>query len=272
MTAQVSVLMAVYRNEVPAYFRKAIQSMLDQTVPPQEMVIVADGPLTPALEVVLTTYQQQYPQLFSIYHLAKNHGLAYALAYGLQRCKYNLVARMDADDIAAPQRLAWSLQAMQQGDYDIYGGQTAEFDGDETNIVAYRNVPLHQDEIVKFAHRRNPMNHMSVMYKRDKILKLGNYRAFAGFEDYDLWVRAIEAGYHFGNDEHIFVYVRAGQDMMDRRGGVDYLKRNIKMRLVFYREHFYNWRDLVITLGGVTATNLLPPKLRYLIYYKLLRK
>ena len=169
MTAQVSVLMAVYRNEVPAYFRKAIQSMLDQTVPPQEMVIVADGPLTPALEVVLTTYQQQYPQLFSIYHLAKNHGLAYALAYGLQRCKYNLVARMDADDIAAPQRLAWSLQAMQQGDYDIYGGQTAEFDGDETNIVAYRNVPLHQDEIVKFAHRRNPMNHMSVMYKRIKF-------------------------------------------------------------------------------------------------------
>ena len=272
MDDKVSVLMSVYHNEVPDYFRKAIQSMLDQTVVPQEFVIVADGPLTPDLEAVLTDYQQQYPTIFSIYHLKHNHGLAYALAYGLQRCRNNLVARMDADDIAAPQRLAWSLQAMQRGHYDVYGGQTAEFDGDESNIVAYRNVPLKQTAIMKFAHRRNPMNHMSVMYKRDKILKIGNYRAFDGFEDYDLWVRALQAGYHFGNDRHVFVYVRAGEEMMTRRGGFDYLKRNIKMRLVFYKEHFYNWRDLIITLGGVTATNLLPPKLRYLIYYKLLRK
>lgn len=269
---KVSVLMSVYRNEKASYLYKAIQSMLTQTVMPAEIVIVADGPLIPSLKKVLHDYQCKYPDIFSIYYLAQNHGLAYALAYGLQRCKYNLVARMDTDDIAVPQRLAWSLKAMAAHHYDIYGGQIAEFDGDENNIIAHRKVPFKQADIVRFAHRRNPMNHMSVMYRRDKILKIGNYHSLNGFEDYDLWVRALRAGYQLGNDERVFVYVRAGKEMMARRGGFDYLKRNIKMRFLFYKEHFYSWQDLFITTLGISVTNLMPEKLRYLIYYKLLRK
>ena len=269
---KVSVLMSVYRKESPEYLEESIDSLLKQTLNPNEIVIIKDGPLTSKLNHVLNDYLKDYPTLFSVYEFKENHGLAYALAYGVQHAKYEYIARMDSDDIAATKRLERQLKAMCDGNYDIYGGQIEEFETSTEEIIARREVPVDLCHIKEFAHRRNPMNHMTVMFRRSKILEIGNYHGINGFEDYELWVRAIQAGYNLGNSKDVFVYVRAGHDMMGRRGGIDYIKNNFKTRKAFKQSGFYNLSDFLITTFGMTVTSLIPNKLRYFVYYKLLRK
>lgn len=269
---KISVLMSVYRKENPQYLTKAIDSLLKQTLAPNEIIVIKDGPLTSELNHVLNNYLKDYPTLFSVYEFQENHGLAYALAYGVQHAKYEYIARMDSDDIAVADRLEKQIQAMVSGQYDIYGGQIEEFETSTKNIIAKREVPTDLYHIKEFAHRRNPMNHMTVMFRKSKILEIGNYHGIAGFEDYELWVRAIQAGYKLGNSEDVYVYVRAGHDMVGRRGGVDYIKSNFEVRKEFKQTGFYNAKDFLITTVGITATSLIPDKLRYFVYYKLLRK
>lgn len=269
---KVSVLMSVYRKENPQYLKKAINSLLKQTQIPDEIEIIKDGPLTKKLEKVLTDFKGQYPHLFTIYGFKHNHGLAYALCYGVVHAQNEYIARMDSDDIAASDRLEKQIKAMTKGNYDIYGGQIKEFENTTKEIIAKREVPLTLNAIKKFAHRRNPMNHMTVMFKKDKILDLGNYHPINGFEDYDLWIRAIEAGLKLGNSTNTYVYVRAGYEMTQRRGGLRYILENFKARKEFKENGFYNTEDFLITTLGGTVTSLVPNKLRYFIYYKLLRK
>ena len=269
---KISVLMSVYRKENPEYLKKSIDSLLKQTLDPNEIVIIKDGPLTSELNHVLNNYLKDYPTLFSVYEFKENHGLAYALAYGVQHAKYEYIARIDSDDVAATDRLEKQLKAMVKDNYDIYGGQIEEFETETKEIIAKREVPTDLYHIKEFAHRRNPMNHMTVMFRRSKILEIGNYHGINGFEDYELWVRAIQAGYKLGNSEDVFVYVRAGHDMMSRRGGLSYIKNNFEARKVFKQSGFYNSKDFLITTVGIAATSLIPDKLRYFVYYKLLRK
>lgn len=266
---KVSVLMSVYCKENPTFLKESIQSLLKQTLVPNEILIIKDGPLTPELDQVLTDFEREYPKIFNIHVLEENHGLAYALAYGVKHAKYEYIARMDSDDIAAPDRIEDQLKQMTKNYYDIYGGQIAEFEGTIGHIIAKREVPTEMKEIAEFAHRRNPFNHMTVMFRRSKILELGNYHELVGFEDYDLWIRAIQKQYHLGNSNDIYVYVRAGHDMMNRRGGISYIKENYQARRQFKRENFYTIKDFLITVLGVTATSLIPSKLRYFIYYNL---
>lgn len=268
---KVSVLMSVYYKESAQNLEKSIESLLKQTLIPNEIIIVEDGPLTNELNQIIDYFVTQYPNLFSIYSLTENHGLAYALSYGIKKAKNEYIARMDSDDISVPDRLEKQLNQMVTGYYDIYGGQVAEFEDHEQNIIASREVPTDLYSIKQFAHRRNPMNHMTVMFRRSKILELGNYHELNGFEDYDLWIRAILAGYKLGNSNDILVYVRAGHDMMKRRGGWTYIKENYEARKEFTKNGFYNLKDFLVTTLGVTATSMIPDKLRYLVYYKLLR-
>nr|WP_321315629.1 glycosyltransferase [uncultured Ligilactobacillus sp.] len=269
---KISVLMSVYYKENPKYLRESLQSLLNQTQIPDEILLIKDGPLTVALDNVIDEFEEAYPQIFTIKALKENHGLAYALAYGVKEAKYEYIARMDSDDIAVPERLATQLIEMTKNYYDIYGGQIVEFEGTTENIIAKREVPTDLYHIKQFAHRRNPMNHMTVMFKRSVILELGNYHEINGFEDYDLWVRAIMAGCKLGNSSETFVYVRAGHDMVGRRGGWNYVKENFEVRKAFKDEGFYNTKDFLVTTLGMTATSMIPDKLRYFIYYKMLRK
>ena len=110
-----SVLMSLYKKEKPEYLNLAIQSMIDQTVRPDEIVIVKDGHITNELKTVLDDYQSKYPALFNIVGYEKNRGLGLALNYGLKHAKNELIARMDTDDIAKPERCEkqlWGLMWM----------------------------------------------------------------------------------------------------------------------------------------------------------------
>ncbi|MCT3569241.1 glycosyltransferase [Levilactobacillus brevis] len=267
-----SVLMSVYIKERPEYLQASLNSLVKQTVLPSEIVLVEDGPLSDELNQVVEKFDEAYPKLFRIKKLSKNKGLGKALNIGLLACENELVARMDSDDIAVENRFAIQLTTMIREDLDIYGGQIIEFTNDIKNTLAKRIVPLQNNKIIKFAHKRNPFNHVTVMFKKSKIQMLGSYRTKPGYEDYDLWVRAIIAGLKLKNDPGILVYVRAGEDMVNRRGGIDYIKSIIGMRMNFFKLGFYTKYDLFVTISTSTLSAILPTKIRYLFYYKVLRK
>lgn len=268
----ISVLMSVYAKEKPNYLTASLDSLVKQTVQPSEIVIVEDGKLPNELVQVIKTFEQQYPNLFLITKLVKNQGLGVALKVGLEKCHHELVARMDSDDIAVATRFETQLDLMIKQNSDICGGQIKEFSQNTKNVLAKRIVPTSNSEIIKFAHKRNPFNHMTVMFKKSKIQAIGSYRVKPGYEDYDLWIRAILNHYRLQNSPQYLVYARAGESMVTRRGGLAYVKKSISMRVSFFKSGFYSLKDLIMTSSASLVAALLPNKLRYFVYYKVLRK
>lgn len=268
-----SVLMSVYYKEKPEYLKLTLDSVLEQTVTAAEIVLIKDGPLTKELDEVIEEYDKKYSGLFRIFALEKNVGLGKALNFGVQQYKYDLIARMDTDDIAMPNRFELLIKEFaQDNDLALCGGQIAEFEKEPQIISGYRKVPLARDEIVKFAKKRNPFNHMTVMFKKQAVLDAGNYQDMPYFEDYWLWVRILQNGYVVKNIEQVLVNVRAGAEMLARRGGLSYarasyifLQATYKSGLIFYSEYL---ERLVIRISVV----MMPTCIRKFLYNKILRK
>lgn len=216
-----SVLMSLYKKEKPAYLRLAIDSMLNQTVKPDEIVLVEDGPLTEELYTVLDEYGDKLTRVRN----EKNLGLGLALNVGLKVCRNELVARMDTDDISKPERCAEQLRYFEQHpETDIVGGDIAEFIGDKSNTVGTRVVPQTNEEIREYMKKRCALNHMSVMYKKTSVQAAGGYQDWFWNEDYYLWIRMWLNGAVFANTGTVLVDVRVGEEMYQRRGGEKYFK------------------------------------------------
>lgn len=235
-----SVLMAVYFKEKAEYLRMAIDSMLCQTAPPEEFVLVCDGPLTEALEAVIAEYCSAEPGRFRVVRLERNMGLGAALNAGLQQCRNELVARMDSDDIALPDRMEKQLAEMQiHPNAAVLGGQIAEFFEDRKTITAYREVPTDSQKIRNIMKYRNPMNHVTVVMRRSCVLAAGKYPQFTapGFEDYFLWVTLLARGCELRNILDVCCRVRVSDGQYCRRGGWKYFQNAMKVqRLLLGKE------------------------------------
>ena len=106
---------------------------------------------------------------------------------------------MDTDDIMVEDRLEVQYKLFKENSsLAIVGGNIIEFEGNVTNILGRRIVPESNEEIRRFSKRRNPFNHMTVMYKKEDIIQVGNYKPLKGFEDYYLWIRLLKQDKNFG--------------------------------------------------------------------------
>jgi len=272
MITDYSVLMSVYYKEKADYFEKSIESMLNQTIKPKDFVIVCDGPLTDELDSVIDKYTNKYSDLFQIVRKEKCSGLGNALNEGLKACKYDIVARMDTDDIAKEERVEKQLRAIEEKDADIVSGTVEEFDGDISNVIAKRLLPSNHDDIIKFARQRNPFNHPCVCFRKKAVLDVGSYMEFPLFEDYYLWVRMLQNGAKGYNIEDTILYMRAGVDMYNRRGGASYAKKALKFRWHLKKMGFSSTKDFVKSAGGQVVVSVMPNKVRQVFYKKVLRK
>lgn len=237
-----SIITSVYKNDNPAFVRIALDSMLvNQSVKPSEIVLVRDGQVPPELDGLLDEYESRYPDVFNIIRLEQNGGLGNALKLGVENAKYELVARMDSDDICLPDRFEKQLNYMEcHPEVDIVGGQMTEFIGDSSNIVGKRIVPLENDAILEFMKSRCALNHVTVMFRKDAVLKSGNYQDWFWNEDYYLWVRMWLNGCKFGNLDSVLVNVRSGADQYARRGGMKYFKSEKGIQKYMLNNHLIN--------------------------------
>ena len=265
--------MSVYRKEKAEYLKLALDSVINQTLTPDEIVLVQDGKLTEKLYAVIEEYKQKYPVIFKTYALKQNQGLGKALNYGMEKCSNELIARMDTDDIAEPNRFKLQVQEfIKDKELALCGGQIAEFADSPNEITGYRNVPLTQDEILKFCKKRNPFNHVTVMFKKQAVQNVGDYQHMPYFEDYWLWARMVKAGYKTKNIDAVLVKVRAGQDMIARRGGWEYVKCIGKFEQALYKIGIINWFNFWVYTTLRSAVAIIPENLRLVIYKWKLRK
>ena len=209
-----TVLMSVYIKEKAEYLKLSIQSMLDQTVPPDEFILVKDGPLTTELDAVVDYYNQKYPGLFTIISNETNLGLGPALAKGIVTSRNELIARMDSDDISEKTRCEKQLLAFEKDtDLEMVGSFEAEFIGEKDNVVSIHRVPETHSDIAKFMRRRCAILHPTVMYKKSAVIRSGNYHSVPLYEDYDLFARMVlEYNVRSYNIQENLYYIRTSED------------------------------------------------------------
>jgi len=225
-----SVLISVYDKENPEYFKAALESIWNkQTLRPSEIVLIEDGILTPELNQVVDQFNTIAP--LKICKLEKNVGLGHALAKGLNLCSNELVARMDSDDISCPDRFEKQIGLMTtHPELDISGTNIAEFHNQIDKVCSHRRLPTQYTEIKSFAKKRNPLNHMTVVFKKSAVISAGNYHPFFGYEDYYLWIRMLQNGAVIGNIAEDLVMARVGNNMFARRHGARFFRQELRLQ------------------------------------------
>jgi glycosyltransferase involved in cell wall biosynthesis len=267
-----SILMSIYEKEKPEYFIECLNSIFSQTLKPSEIVIVKDGLIPPDLEHVLLKFTNRYPGIIKVVPLSENKGLGKALDIGLKSCTNEIVARMDTDDICLPDRFEKQIKfLMDNKEVDIVGSWIKEFEDSTEFIVSTRKPPLTHKDIYEFAKKRNPLNHMTVVFRKKSIEDAGGYLPFLWNEDYYLWVRMLVNGKKFANIPETLVLVRAGSSMITRRGGIKYFIQEMKLQKEFYSLRFINFRRLFLNLIFRGIFRIVPNSLRKVLYVKFLR-
>jgi glycosyltransferase involved in cell wall biosynthesis len=268
-----SVLMAVWYKERPEYLQQAIESLQAQTLPTRDFVLVCDGPLGEALEAVIEAKQQEMGPVLKVIRLEENGGLGKALKAGLKHCECNLVARMDSDDIAYPERCEKQVEVFNKyRDISICSGVVEEFSTSPNCVEARRVLPETNAEIVKFARTRCPFNHPCVMYKKSAVEAVGSYEDFYLLEDYYLWLRMLMAGYKGYNLQVPLLHMRAGSAMYLRRSGFKYAKSQVRLLKFMRRRGFIGpWQYMAGCVARCGAA-VVPNWLRHLVFGKMLRK
>lgn len=270
---QYSVLMAVYYKENPKWLREAITSAWNQTVRPNDFVLVCDGPLNEELDAVIEQMRDEMGNVMQVVRLEKNSGLGNALNAGIGYCKNDLIARMDADDIAREDRCERQLAAFAANpSLSIVSGIVEEFSNDVMHVEAKRVPPETHEQIMRFVRSRTPFNHSCVMYRKSAVEAAGGYQEIYLLEDYYLWVRMLLNGAEGYNLQEPLLWMRAGEDMYRRRGGNRYIKAQRwlfgYMRKKGMITPFEWFKSVTIrTLSGIA-----PNRLRKFLFIKILRR
>ena len=225
MNKTFAVLMSVYGKENAQFLEECLESIERQTLQPNEVIIVKDGLLTEQLNDVIGQYSQKFPAVCKVVGYDINRGLGEALNFGLTFASSEYVIRMDSDDICVPDRFEVQMDYFSRHpEVDVVGSNISEFEHDPQHPIRHRKVPETNSEIVRKAALMNPMNHMTVAFRREKVMEAGGYRHAPYFEDYDLWVRMLNAGMKFHNLQQSLVLARVGNDMVGKRHGWKYFQ------------------------------------------------
>ena len=269
-----SVAMSVYKSDNPIYFDRALSSITYlQTIKPDEVVLVVDGPVSKDIDLVIKKYEDKYP-FFNVIRLETNGGLGNALKIAVENAKYDLIARMDSDDVSVNTRFAEQLSFfVNNPDIDIVGGDITEFIDKESNVVGKRSVPKSNYEIREYMKTRCAMNHVSVMYKKASVINAGGYQDWFWNEDYYLWIRMWLNGAKFANTGTVLVNVRVGEEMYQRRGGAKYFNSEKGLQDYMLQHNMINYITYLSNVGKrFVVQKLLSNKIRGWVFRTFARK
>lgn len=267
-----SVLISVYADDSSVTLRAALDSVINQSTTPDEIVLVKDGPLSEELDKTIKDLKSEYPDIFTIVSISRNVGLGRALDIGLESCSNSLVARMDADDISVKNRFSLQLQYLQQNpNVALVGGYMREDTRMASKSDFIRQVPLTPEEVEETAHIRNPMNHPTVLFRKNAVESAGGYQDLRSIQDYDLWVRMLTKGYKLANIPEVLVTTNGDTSFYQRRGGIKYLKTEVAVQKRFVDYGFLTPFEMIRNLLIRVPVRLLPNNIRSKLYQSILR-
>lgn len=274
MEYKFSVLISIYYKENINYFNKSMESILNQELQADEIILVEDGPLPENLNSEIEKFVNKNKNI-KVIKLEKNMGLGEALKIGILHCSNELIARMDTDDISKPNRFKEQIKIFKNNpNIDMVGSLIDEFkeiDG-KINITGIRKVPETNEEIRKKLKVSNAFNHPTVMFKKSKVLAAGNYNEkFNKLEDYYLWVRMALNNCNFYNIQKSLLYFRVTENTSKRRSGIKMFLGDLGLHNYFFKNNFINCGEYlrnIIIWGGY---RIFPIKIIKYLQKKLLR-
>lgn len=267
-----SVLLTVYKSDNPDYFKLSLVSMINQTVPSNDIVVVKDGPVPAEIQTVIDELQKSHPEIHPL-QLETNMGLGLALNEGLKICQNELIARMDSDDISLPTRCEKQL-AMFEADpeLDIVGCPVKEFVGTSDNVVGQRDVPLDNESIHKYNHRRDPFNHPTVMYRKSKVMKFGPYGNYRKNQDTDLWIKLLSNGCKGANCSEYLLMFRFDEGTYKKRKSWTNTKCLLDIRKKAWKSGYSSFGDYAFVAIAQMGIYILPESFQRFFYTRILRK
>lgn len=273
-----SVLIPVFYKANPVFFKEALNSILKhQSCKPTEVVIIVDGTPTNTIKEVLNNYQNLYPSQIKTTIIPEHKGTGYALKTGIKHCSYELIARMDADDIAVSNRFEKQLNFMKKHpEIDVLGSLIEVFNKKIGDLKEYRTTPELHNEIKKTAKYRSPVSHPTIMFKKSKVLAAGNYcNDFMYLEDYALWIAMLQNGAKFHNLQEVllhFRYENKEKSVLKRRG-LNLTKTLLRFNKYAYKLKFYTKTEYYLySLFRIIFHAFFPPTLFLWVHKKITRK
>ena len=260
-----TLLLSVYAGDRPDFLRRAFASAVtEQTLRPDQVVIVRDGPVGAELAACLDELRCASPVPVTYVPLEANRGLGPALDAGIAAARHDVIARMDADDVAMPHRFAVELPLIEQA--DIVGGGLLEFTGDTDAVVGRRVPPVGQEHICRYARMHDPFNHPTVVYRRRAVLAAGGYGDLPLMEDYALFARMLQRGARAVNVTEPLVFYRVGEKAFKRRGGTGLLRSELRLQREFRRRGFTTRAEYARNIAVRGGYRLIPWWCRRAVY------
>lgn len=269
---QFSVLISVYFGESGGNLSKALASIVEQTLQPTEIVLVKDGPLKPEVELIISEYISRY-SFFKVVTLQKNLGLGEALRAGLDACSFEIVARMDSDDISCKNRFELQVPYLNSHtEISVLGANIEEFEVVPGDIGRVKRVPYSFKRIKSYSKCRCPVNHPTAVFRKTAIISAGSYRDMSFFEDYYLWVRVINKGFIIENIPVNVLYFRVSKKMMERRHGMKYFRKELRFFNALKNESLISFSRYILLIISRLPFRLLPKKISFGFYHHFLRQ
>jgi len=272
-TIDFSVIISVYDGDRADWLKSALHSIIDQTAQPSEILITQDGPINETLKKTIDSIIEATPWIeFNIIGTQYNMGRGYVLALAVEAAEHELIAIMDADDVALSERFELQTKVFSSSpEIDVVGSWIDEFETEPHQPLCVRKLPEHHAEIVKYARWRNPVNQMTVMFRKNAVLEVGNYQEAKYFEDMWLWYRMIHAGSIFYNIQKTLVLARGGANIMARRTGLKYMKYETELLLRLLRSGYISYPNFALMAITRLPIRLLPQKLARQFFILMLR-
>lgn len=268
-----SFLISVYAKDDPEYFRLAMESMIGQSVPADEIVLVIDGPIGEQLSDMINKYCLAYPNLIIPCRLEQNVGLGMALNEGIKSAKNELIARMDSDDISLPSRCEKQLECFAENEnLGIVGSYVGEFIKDPNKVISIRRVPTLEKQIYDYNKRRSAFNHPSVMFKKSVVINIGMYSNLRRNQDIELFGRMMYNHISCSNISEVLLYYRVAGDSYKRRKNWANTSSYIAVIYSFYKKGYSTLVDLLLVLISQLLLFILPNFAIRVLYRHFLRR
>jgi glycosyltransferase involved in cell wall biosynthesis len=265
--------MSVYKKERPENLDQSLSSIEKQTLPPDEIVLVQDGPIDIELSKIIEKHLKMFKGEFRVVRLPINQGLGEALRQGTKYVTTDWIMRMDTDDICVNNRFELQLNAIKKDPtIAVIGGQIDEFTDNPNNIIGFRKVPVTEKQIKSYLSWRCPFNHPSVLINKSKLFAAGGYQSFGTFEDYYLWCRMIAKGYCVKNLPDVLVHMRVNDSLYERRGDPSNIRYILRLQSYMYKHHLVNSIGYSAGLTVKVFNILVSGKIRKFIYRKIIHK
>lgn len=268
-----SLLMTVYDRELPANLNESLESMFMQTYPPKEVVLVCDGKLTCELNIIAKSFQSEFRDIFKIVRIDENVGVGRANNEGIKACSRQYIMKMDSDDISLPDRCAKQMMLFAlHPELDIIGTFAEEFDAETEKTIAVRKTPVKQEQILKYAKRRNPFNRQTIAFKKSMAEEIGGYSDIRMCEDYEFIVRMLQHGAQGRNIPEALVRYRVSEVDLKHRKSWKNTKGFIKVRKIIHKNGYSGFRDFVVPCIAQLGLFVLPSCFTRWAYRRILRK